>query len=62
MQKGDAVFVNCTFLNNTASLLGGALFVDRGSSIAAISSYFEGICCPEGPHKGTFMVGFENSL
>ena len=43
IQKADVIFVNCTFLNNTASLLGGALFVDRGSTITALNSYFEGI-------------------
>ena len=43
IQKADVIFVNCTFLNNTASLLGGALFVDRGSTTTALNSYFEGI-------------------
>ena len=41
IQKGDVIFVNCTFVNNTARLLGGAIFVDRRSKVTVIDSYFE---------------------
>ena len=41
IQKGDVIFVNCTFLNNTARLLGGAIFVDRRSSVTLLSCHFE---------------------
>ena len=33
VQKGSAVLVNCYFLDNTARLLGGAIFVDLFSRL-----------------------------
>lgn len=41
IQKGNVIFINSTFVNNTARLLGGAIFVDRKSKVTLLSSHFE---------------------
>jgi predicted outer membrane repeat protein len=33
VQTGHVTFDSCTFINNSARLLGGAIFVDRGPNI-----------------------------
>ncbi len=41
IQKGDVIFINCTFINNTARLLGGALFLDRQSKVTIMNSHLD---------------------
>ena len=41
VQRGQAFVSHCTFVNNTARLLGGAVFVDRETKITIDNSYFE---------------------
>lgn len=41
VQRGQAYVNGCTFNNNTARLLGGAVFVDRESVIVIEDTYFE---------------------
>ena len=41
IQKGNVTFKNCHFSNNTALLLGGAMFVDRSGHAEIIDTKFE---------------------
>ena len=41
VQRGQAFVTGCRFVNNTARLLGGAIFVDRESKVTIEDTYFE---------------------
>ena len=42
IHRGGVRLVRCTFIDNTARLLGGAIFVDRWANVSIVDSYFEG--------------------
>ncbi|ELU02078.1 hypothetical protein CAPTEDRAFT_217445, partial [Capitella teleta] len=41
IHKGRVLLHNCTFINNTARLLGGSVFVDRLGEVVMADSYFQ---------------------
>ena len=41
IQRGNLALIDCTFMNNTARLLGGAVFVDRESKLVVDNTWFE---------------------
>ena len=41
VNKASVVLWNCTFINNTARLLGGAMYIDRDNEATITDSYFE---------------------
>ena len=60
IQRGIVTFSNCTFLNNTARLLGGALFVDREGSARLEGCYFENVPGSKARHAGgVFLLDWD---
>ena len=58
VQKGDVTLINCKMTNNTARLLGGAVFVDRIGKLQLIDVEFKNT--PENKHSAQGDILYSN--